>query len=203
MKVVVLTLTLFLLIATTGFDCKSQGFFNQNGAWIKNQLKQIALCEVYIGDIEKGYDIARQGLNTISDIRNGDFHLHLDHFNALMDVNPQIKKYSRAVEILLLQSDIKKLYPKTDDDYIKSVFSHLLDRCAADVDQLNTLLSPGNYSMTDDERIKNIDKLYFDMKDKYAFARSFANDVIIMSVQQLKEKNEVTTSRLLNNIKTP
>ncbi len=192
-----------LLIFFCAFKINAQGFFNQKGAWIKNQIKQIALWEIYIKDIEKGYEIAKDGLNAISDIKNGDFHLHLDHFNSLMDVNPEIKKYSKAVEVLLLQSDVKKLAAKSDDDYINSVWTHLIDGCNSDVDQLNMLLSPGNYEMTDDERIKNIDKLYADMKDKYAFAKSFSTDVKILSLQQLKEKNEVQASRLLNNIKLP
>jgi hypothetical protein len=203
MKATVLHIILFLLLVITGSNCRAQGFFNQKGAWIKNQLKQIALWEIYIKDLEKGYNIAKEGLKTISDIKNGDFHLHLDHFDAYMAINPGIKKYSKAIEILLLQLDIKKLYPKTDDAYVNSIFTHLIDGAASDVDQLNMLLSPGNYSMKDDERIKQIDKLYLDMKDKYAFARSFADDIKLLSLQQLKEKNEVKTSRLLNNIKTP
>jgi hypothetical protein len=190
---------LFMLNATT-FNCKAQSFFNQNGAWIKNQIRQIALWEVYIKDIEKGYDIAKQGLDAISAVKNGDFHLHLDHFNSLMDVNPEIKKYSKAVEILLMQSDIKKVAVKINDNYIKSVWRHLINSCEVDANQLKLLLSPGNYQMTDDERIRNIDKLYIDMKDKYWFAKSFSSDNKILSLQKLKEKNEVQTSRLLNNI---
>jgi len=191
----------FLLFFLSGTKMTAQGFFNQKGAWIKNQLKQIALWGVYIKDIEKGYEIARQGLNTIGDIKNGDFHLHLDHFDAMMEVNPGIKGYSRVVEILLLQSDIKKLVVKSDEGYINSVFTHLMDGCNADVGQLDMFLSPGNYSMTDDERIRSIDNLYLDMKDRYSFAWSLSNDVKILSLQHLKEKNEVKTSRLLNNVK--
>lgn len=203
MKLILLNILLALSGTIFNSHCDAQGFFNQKGAWIKNQLKQIALWEIYIKDLEKGYDIAKQGLNTISDIKNGDFHLHLDHFNALMEVNPGVKKYSKAAEILILQSDIKTLYQKKDDVYINSVFTHLLSGCDDDVNQLNKLLSPDNYQMTDDERIKQIDKLYTDTKDKYAFAKSFSADIRIMSLQQLKEKNEVRSSRLLNNIKLP
>jgi hypothetical protein len=117
-----------------------------------------------------------------------------------MEINPAIKKYSKAVEILLLQSGIKNLYHKSDDEYINLVFTNLIELCKYAVDQLNMLLSPGNYQMTDDERIKSIDKLYNEMKDKYDFAKSFSNDIKILSLQQVKEKNEVQTSRLLNHI---
>jgi len=197
------SLVLFSLLLLAGIKTNAQGFFNQNGAWIKNQLKQIALWEIYIKEVEKGYNIAKTGLNTINDVKSGDFQLHVDHFGALMMVNPDIRKYSRIAEILLLPSAIKKLYPKTANAYINTVFSHLMEEAASNVDQLHILLSPGNYSITDDERIKQVDKLYADMKDKYAFAKSFASDAGILSLQQLKEKNETGTSRLLNNVKKP
>jgi hypothetical protein len=203
MKLFFLYTALVLLSTAASLNGNAQGFFNQNGEWIKNQIKQIALWEVYIKRIEKGYDIARDGLNTIAGIKNGDFHLHVAHFNALMDVNPEIKKYSKAAQILLLQSGIKKCCTKSDNDYINSVFTHLMNDCNRNIDQLNMLLSPGNYQMTDDERISNIDKLFIDMKDKYGFAKSFSNDIRVLSVEQLKEKNEVKTSRLLNSIKMP
>ena len=197
------SLVLFSLLLLAGIKTNAQGFFNQKGAWIKNQLKQIALWEIYIKEVEKGYNIAKTGLNTINDVKSGDFQLHVDHFGALMMVNPDIRKYSRIAEILLLPSAIKKLYPKTANAYINTVFSHLMEEAASNVDQLHILLSPGNYSITDDERIKQVDKLYADMKDKYAFAKSFASDAGILSLQQLKEKNETGTSRLLNNVKKP
>jgi len=197
------SLVLLSLLLLAGIKTNAQGFFNQKGAWIKNQLKQIALWEIYIKDIEKGYNTAKTGLNAIADIKSGDFHLHVDHFGALMAVNPEIRKYSRIVEILLLPSAIKKLHPKTANAFINSVFSHLMEEAASNVDQLHILLSAGNYSMTDDERIKQVDKLYADMTDKYAFAKSFASDAGILSLQQLKEKNETRTSRLLNNVKKP
>ena len=198
-----ISLVSFSLLLLAGIKTDAQGFFNQKGAWIKNQLKQIALWEIYIKDVEKGYNIAKTGLNTINDIKSGDFQMHVDHFGALMTVNPDIRKYSRMVEILLLPSAIKKLRPKTEDAYTNSVFTHLMEEAASNVDQLLIFLTPENYSMTDDERIKQVDKLYADMKDKYAFAKSFASDAGILSLQQLKEKNETRTSRLLNNIKNP
>lgn len=203
MKRIILKIMLMSFFLVEGSQCGAQGFFNQKGAWIKNQLKQIALFEVYIKDLEKGYDIARHGLNTIGDIKNGDFHLHLARFNALIEVTPRIKEYSAAIKILLVQADIKKLYTKTDDDYIRAVFNRLMDGCQADIEQFNCLLSADSYKMTDDERINNIDKLYADMKDKYAFAKSFSNTIKILSLQKRKAQKEVFTSRLLNNIKIP
>ena len=199
MKRIFIILQLFAVTV----KAEAQGFFNQKGAQTKNLLKQIALLQVYIADLEKGYTIAKQGLATIGNTKDGDFHLHIDHFQALVQINPQIKKLSQVVGIVLLQSDIKQLYKKSGDNYISNVWAHLLQQCADNVTELNTVLSPGNYQMSDDERIRQIDHLYADMQDKYAFARHFASDIKVLSLQQLKEKNEVQVSLLLNNIKTP
>ena len=95
------------------YNSQAQGIFNQKAGQIKNLIKQIALLEVYIGYLEKGYDIAKKGLTTISDIKNGDLHLHLDNFNSLKTVNPRVKKYVKVVDIVTLQLQIFQVYKTT------------------------------------------------------------------------------------------
>lgn len=193
---------LFILLltgfATRGF---SQGFFNQKTAWIKNQIQQIALWEVHIIDLKKGYEIAKNGLDAIGAIKKSDFHLHLDRFNALGNVNPGIRRYTKAIEIVELHSVIKKMVITSRDPYINSVWNHLLDGCTEDVSELDRVLTPGRYQLTDDERIARIDKLHADMEDKHAFARSFSVDIKILNLQQQKGLHEVQAGRLLNYVK--
>ena len=193
-------------IAIVLFICNTagaQGFFNQKGAWIKNQVKQIALWQVYLTDIRKGYEIARDGLAAIEKIKRGDFQLRQDRFNSLGLVSQPVKNYSKTGDILQMHSIIKKLYIKGDDDYVNAVFTQLIKFSDRDLEQLSLLLSPGNYVMTDDERIRKIDRLYSDMKDKYCFAVSFTNDLKVRALQQSKEMGGVRSERLLNNIKLP
>ena len=209
---------LWILIVglSLAYNSQAQGIFNQKAGQIKNLIKQIALLEVYIGYLEKGYDIAKKGLTTISDIKNGDLHLHLDNFNSLKAVNPRVKKYVKVADIITLQLQIVQVYKTTlkqiksndlfnsnEIEYVYNVFTKLLEQCTNNIDELITLTTSGEYEMKDDERLKRIDALEVDMQDKYAFAQSFAQGAQILSLQKNKEEKEVQTSRVLNNIKIP
>ena len=198
------------------YNSQAQGIFNQKAGQIKNLIKQIALLEVYIGFLEKGYNIAKKGLTTISDIKNGDLHLHLDNFNGLKTVNPTIKKYVKVADIITLQSQIVQTYKNTlkqiksnglfnpgEIEYVYNIFTKLLEQCTINIDELITLTTSGEYEMKDDERLKRIDALEADMQDKYAFAQNFGQGAQILSLQRNKEQKEIQTSRALNNIKIP
>ncbi|MEO5889676.1 MAG: hypothetical protein ABIQ31_05450 [Ferruginibacter sp.] len=179
-------LSILIVGISLGYNSHAQGIFNQKAGQIKNLIKQIALLEVHIGYLEKGYDIAKKGLTTISDIKNGDLHLHLDNFNSLKAVNPRVKKYLKVADIIALQLQIIQVYKTTlkqiksndlfnpnEIEYIYNVFTKLLEQCAININELITLTTSGEYEMKDDERLKRIDALEMDMQDKYAFAQNF------------------------------
>lgn len=198
------------------YNSQGQGIFNQKAGQIKNLIQQVALLEVYIGYLEKGYDIAKKGLTTISDIKNRDLHLHVDNFNSLKAVNPRVKKYLKVADIITLQLQIIQVYKTTlkqiksndlfnssEIEYVYNVFTKLLEQCSISIDELITLTTSGEYELKDDERLKRIDALEVDMQDKYAFAQNFGQGAQILSLQRNKEEKEVQTSRVLNNIKIP
>ena len=76
-----------------------QEWTQQKKTQIKYLVQQIAAFQVYIGYVEKGYSIAKKGLNAISNIKHGDFSMHNDYFNSLKIVNPKIKKYWKVADI--------------------------------------------------------------------------------------------------------
>src|SRR5436190_21373731 len=91
-----------LLVATT-IICHAQGlseWFNQNATQKKYLLQQIAALQVYTQYLQKGYSIAKTGLTTIGNFKNGHFSLDKDFFASLENINPKIKKYSRVSDII-------------------------------------------------------------------------------------------------------
>lgn len=180
---------------------------------IKVYLQQIAANKVLIEYIRKGYKIARTGLTTIGDIRNGEFNLHRDFIGSLQIVNPKIKNASGVTDILAFQVKIIKVYQQsfkqikrsgqftdTEIDYIYSVFTKLLDDTAVILEELLAITSLSHFQMSDDERIKRIDRLYADIKTNYVFAQHFGNDALVLAVQRMKEKQELEKSRELHGI---
>lgn len=201
-------IVLFLLFA---------GFLNGNIYGQAKQaevlLKQIAALQIYIGYAQKGYSVAKKGLNTIGDFKRGEFNLHTDYFNSLKTVNPKIKKYARVAEIISLQVKIIKSYGtiygqiQQDDlfhgdevDYIKRVFDRLIENCDDNLEELITIVTDGQLEMKDDERMKRIDAIYQNMLENHTFCESFSNQTRLMSLSRTKDTKEVKTSRALRGI---
>ncbi len=189
-------------------------WFRQKATQKKYLIQQIAALQVYIGYVSKGYSIAKKGLNTIQDIKHGDFNLHKNYFSSLASVNPTIKRYSRVAEIISLEINIVRQgasvirYCKESNQltlseltYLQNVFDHLLSDCSKSLDKLFAVITDGSLTMKDDERISAIDKIYDDMVDKQIFCRSFGNTTKGLCVQRMNEQNEIQFSKKLNDIK--
>ena len=212
MKIYILILSLVFSILANAQTLAE--WTQQKETQIKYLLDQIAANKVSIDYLEKGYEIARTGLNTIQNIKKGDFNLHRDFFGSLEIVNPKIKTYTRVADIIAYQVRIVKNISTTiknlkesgqfntnELDYSKAVFENLLDECVKNVDELYLVITSGALQMTDDERIKRIDQLYTDMQDKYSFCQSFSEEHSVLAMQRLSEQVEIMMSKKLNGVK--
>lgn len=206
---------LLLGFLSTGVKAQTmEEWFQQGATQKKYLLQQIAALQVYIGYVEKGYTIARQGLNTISDIKKGEFSLHTNYFNSLKTVNPAIRNYAKVAEIIALQVRIIKVYKNasaqiqssgafndTEIRYLNGVFDRLIDDCTKTIDELITITTSNQLEMKDDERLKRIDNLYSDMQNKYTFVEGFSNGAKMLAVSRTREQNDIETSRAITGIK--
>ena len=210
-----------LLLATVGlFAFQSSSaqttdeWLNQKATQKKYLLQQVAALQVYLGYAKKGYNIVTGGINTIRNIKNGDFNLHRDFFNRLKNVNPAIHRYAKVADIIAYQVKIikqtklvhqqiseTKQFTEAELDYCKQVFDTLLDECIKTVEELILVTTSGELEMKDDERLKRIDWLYADVQDKYSFACSFSEDMSLLAVQRLGEQMEINRSKLINGVK--
>ena len=217
MKIYILILSLVFSILTNAQTLAE--WTQQKKTQIQYLLDQIAANKVSIDYLEKGYEVVRTGLNTIQNIKKGDFNLHRDFFSSLEIVNPKIKTYTRVGDIIAYQvrivknisTTIKNLNESgqfnTDElDYSKAIFETLLEECLKNVDELYLVitsdeLQSDSYRMSDDERIKRIDQLYTDMQDKYSFCQSFSEECSVLALQRLGEQLEIKFSKKLNGVK--
>jgi len=209
-------LILFMLgmLATTTQAQTFAEWFRQKKTQKQYLIGQIAALQVYIGYAQKGYSIAKDGLNTIGDFKRGEFNLHTGYFNSLKSVNPKIKQYAKVADIMAMQVTIIQSYGRTrrhvresgafngeELDYIMRVLGRLLDDCSNTLDELISVTTDGNPEMKDDERLKRINILYKDMTDKYTFSQSFHSETMVLAASRIKENNDVRTSRALYGIK--
>jgi hypothetical protein len=206
---------LLLIAVLTGyqfcFGQTTEEWTQQKKKQIEYLLKQIAANKVYIDRLEKGYNIARNGLQVIQHIKKGDLDLHADFFASLKNVNPHLKLWARVKDIIASQvriiqltretiTDIKLGRQFTDDEvnYCSGVFDNLLEECLKNIDELVMILTDGDFEMKDDERMQRIGQFYSDMQDKYSFASSFSNETGTLSAQRISEQADINLSRKIN-----
>ncbi len=171
-------------------------------------LKQIALLQVYIGYIEKGYSIAQKGLKTIGDIKDGHWKMDIEFFNSLKNVNPKIRDYikvaaimNQQVQIVRLCGSLRKQRFNTDEvNYIHSVCDHIISECETNIDLLVTVLKDDELHMSDDERISAIDSIYNKVVDQYSFIKDFAERAKLLLRARLRDKNDINVLKILNGL---
>jgi hypothetical protein len=179
-------------------------WFKQKKTQREYLAKQIVLLKTYLGYLKKGYDIASKGLNTIENIKNGDFNLHRDFFGSLKNVNPHISNSAKVADIVAFQVYILQSLKRvntfciksnqfTPDEiyYVTRVYRNMIYLSDANISELLTIIRSNETEMKDDERLKRINKLYDDMLDKHAFVESFGNDVQTVAREREREKRSI------------
>jgi len=169
-----------------------------------NQLKNI------LSDMKKGYKIVSKGYTAIKDISQGNFNLHEAFIDGLMAVNPAIKNYKRVVDIISYQKNIVREYKSAfirfkqngsfspdEIEYLGRVYGQLFNKSIQNLDELATVITSSKLSMSDDERLQAIDRIFADTEDKLQFLRDFNKQANLLAIQRSREKQDVATMQQL------
>src|SRR5665213_1012017 len=176
------------------------GIFSQKSSDLKSIEKQIALLQLYIGWVDRGYKIAQEGLTKIGGIKNAEFNLHLVFFHSLSTVNPEIRKYSKIGIIISDQLFIAQHFRKileikhltaAEASYVQTIYSNMMDACMNSLNELIDVISDDRYQMHDDERIIRLDGIYGDMQEKMALTKRFTSEVSMLSAQRAAKANDI------------
>lgn len=204
---------LFIMIGSSQLKAQGIGdWFNQKASQKKTLLESILALKAYGQVLQKGYDISKDGLGLIGDIKTGDLSLHGDHFSSLTNVNGNIRRYGRATDIVQLQQRILSLvniakaqlgqqhYSATERDYFNRVYDRLLTDCAAVVDELTDITTDNRLQMTDDERIKRIGQLFDRSQSQYGFISSWIQQTNRLETQRNQELQNIKKLRTWNGL---
>jgi hypothetical protein len=204
-KICLFSLLLFLILLKSNGQTVNE-WINQKSTQKQYLVQQIAALQEYIGYVSKGYQIARKGLNTIGDIKKGHMDIDKIYFSSLELINPKIvhtQKASRTSQVYEsikknYKSSIKRLneckeYSTAEMIYLKKVLDENISECSDLMATRQVLLSSGELKMSDDERMQKISGIYDEMLDRYAFQKSFSNDIVMISNLRKKEQTEVSS----------
>jgi hypothetical protein len=187
-------------------------WFKQKETQIRYLVEQIGALKAYGEVINKGYDIAHNGLTNVFNNKEGDYRQHSNYFLSLWKVKTSVKSYSKVLSIFSIKADIEKQYrlikPSTtgflndkERSYVNSVYANLISDCNDLADELQMIINDDHLQLKDDERIQRIDKIYLQMQHRYEFSQLFANEVKLLVMDRLKEAKEVNKLYSLHGIK--
>jgi hypothetical protein len=164
-----------------------------------SQLKSI------LSDMNRGYQVVSKGYNAVKDIAQGNFSLHEVFLDGLLLVSPEVRKYRKIPEIISLQGDLVSEYKAafkrfraggnfspSELDYLGKVYGELFSSSLENLDQLAMVVTAGKLRMSDEERLRVIDRVFVDVQDKLVFLRGFNRSASVLNVQREKEQAEVS-----------
>ncbi|MDA9554662.1 TerB family tellurite resistance protein [Pelobium sp.] len=194
---------LWILLILFGINLKSQAQSNEIQQLLLNVEKLTQLKNI-LSDMKKGYEIVSKGYNSVKQVTEGNFSLHDAFLSRLMAVNPVIKNYKRVADIIGYQKDMVKEYQqafkrfnvsqvfnKNEMQYLEQVYKNLLNQSLQNIDELTTIITASKLSMSDDERLKIIDRIFNDTQDKLQFLKSFNRKTNVLMLQRNQEKEEL------------
>jgi len=171
-------------------------------------VEKLAQLKQMLSQMKQGYQILHSGYTAIRDISKGNFDLHKSFLDGLLEVSPTVKKYKRIADIISYQANIIKEYKAafkqfkedkqftvSEIDYLGKVYANLLERSVNSLEDLAMIITAGKLRMSDDERLRAIDKLYDEAVDQYAFLNEFNNSTAILSLQREKEQMDIDLMR--------
>jgi len=202
-----------LIILIIAFGSKSFGQSQEAQQLLLNWEKLTQLKKI-LNDMYTGYKIVHKGYTTIKDISQGDFTLHKDFLDGLLEISPAVKKYKRIADIISYQLRIVKGYKTAFDqfklskyftteeiEYLGKVYTNLLKESLKCLDELAMVITAGKLRMSDDERLQAIDRIYVTIVEQFSFLQQFNNSTAVLSVQREKYQQDVDISRKLHDIR--
>jgi hypothetical protein len=173
-------------------------------------IEKLRQFRAILKQMKQGYDILTGGYNTVINIAKGNFQIHKDFLDGLLQVNPAVRNYKRSADIISLQVQLVKEYKKAHERFIGSgvftaeelfylgtVYDNLFKQSLRNLDELTGVLTAGKMRMSDDERIKAIDSIYEDMESKLLFLRVFNTETTALAIQRTKENADWQKTRQL------
>lgn len=189
-------------------EAKAQ-IFNQNGTQKKYLLDQIAALQVYKDYLQKGYSITKNGTGTISSIKNGDLGLHTAYYDSLSTVSARVRNYPKVKAIITLQKQIVSGHEKaaskiagskltaTEKNSYNTIYKNILQQSAADLEELQLVITNGKLKMSDDERLLHIDRLYNSMLNSYGKTQQLNGQTLALAAQRERDGKDNKTLKSL------
>lgn len=173
-------------------------------------IEKLTQFKAILKDMQTGYQIYQQGYGTISNLSKGNFNLHNVYLSSLMAVNPVVRNDPRVSQIVTQQSDLLNEYSRysklfaasgsfnaSELNYMNGVYNQLIRQSNNNIDELTSVTTADKLRMSDDDRMRAIDRLQTSSTDQLQFLRWFNRKAVILSLQRSKDLQDTQTLKRL------
>ncbi|MVN91513.1 TerB family tellurite resistance protein [Mucilaginibacter aquatilis] len=205
--------TISIIVALFVITVKAQAQSDELQQLLLN-LEKLTQFKAILSDMKKGYQIYQHGYGTISNLSKGNFDLHNIYLSGLMAVSPEIRNNPRISEIIGQQYDLVREYKRyqalfrqsgsfsgNELSYINNVFNQLIRQSDENVNDLANVTTANRLRMSDDDRLRAIDRIYQSSTDQLQFLRYFNRKAVLLSLQRSKDITDTRTLKRLYGIK--
>jgi DNA repair ATPase RecN len=204
----------WFLFFFAAFICHNSFSQSQEVQQLLLNIEKLAQFKKILNDMYAGYKIIYKGYTTIKDISEGNFSLHKNFLDGLLQISPAVRKYKRLADIISYQLSIvkecktafnqfkqDKHFSLDEIEYIGNVYENFFQASMKNLDELAMVITAGKLRMSDDERLQAIDRIYSEVVDQFSFLQEFNNSTAVLSVQREKEMQDIEVSRKIYSIK--
>jgi hypothetical protein len=200
----------FILLLCSNF-CFGQ---SQEAKQLLLNVEKLAQLKLMLSHMKTGYQILEKGYTSIKNISQGNFNLHRDFLDGLLQVSPAVKKYAKVGDIIQVQIKLvkeskaalaefrsSKQFTVAEIEYLGHVYANLLKESLKMLDELAMVVTAGKLRMSDDERLQAIDRIHDEVIEQYTFLNEFNNGTAILSLQREKEKMDIDLMKKVHGLK--
>lgn len=201
------TLLLFLLIGCFSQKVKAQEMEVQQ---LLLNVEKLAQLKNILEDMKKGYEIVSKGYGTIKDLSEGNFKLHQEFLEGLLQVSPGVKQYYKVGSIVAMQIRLVKSYKEAFQKFKQSgqftlgelahmgkVYNRLFEKSVQNLDALLIVITSGSLRMTDEERLEAIDAIHTEIEAQFGFLQHFNKGNRMLALQRIKDAFDQKATRSL------
>lgn len=204
---------IFILLALSARLCSANAQSEEVQQLVLN-VEKLAQFKKILKGMKDAYEIIFKGYTAVKDLSQGNFSVHKSFLDGLQQVSPVVRKYKRIGDIINYQLRIvkeckaayahfkeEKSFSMQELEYLGKVYSNLFNETMKNLEELAIVTTAGNLRMSDDERLRAIDRIYTIVVDEYSFLNEFNNNTSVLALQRKSELTEIKMSRIINGIK--
>lgn len=202
-------LFLLIMIFSVAIFCQSQEIEQ-----LRLDIEKLAQMKAMLDNMYNGYRTIANGYNQVSSLAKGNFDLHKNFLDQLLQVSPQVrnstlmqtiqeKQNSVLYESASAYSDYQKsgLFTNTELVNIKKQFDQIKSLVDKKLGQLNLILTPGSLRMSDQERISSIERIDKDVGDALLAERTLVKETTALALARGQRKKDIEAMRAIYGLK--